>query len=165
MKKKVLMYVGAFVPLAVLNAFSLSSGYFVQGDMETNGNILLLFTILAALIGVAKLFFDFFVALVTSKVVGVMPAGDQVMDSLFAAMLPQWIFTLGGHLLIWLVFPGFAQEAGLILFAAAHSVYYAVAGASVANLTDKKVFRWLYVAIAAMCWIYAICTLIGVVRM
>jgi hypothetical protein len=165
MNKKILWGAAAFIPLMILNGISLADGYFVPGDAQVNINIAAIFLVISLLISVTKLFFDFFVTLVTGKCVGLTLSSSDVLDTLLRGMLPQWLFSLVGLAITWLLFPGIAEVLEMVIFAASHTVYYVVTGVSMSKRTERKAFGYVYIAITAVCWIYAVCKMVGIMQM
>lgn len=165
MKNKKLYYVLAAVPLTVVNGYCLAGNYFVPDDWQINLTVGGLFLLLSVLIAVTKLFFDFFVTVVTARCASQELAGGDVFDILLRAMLPQWIVTLAGLLISRLLLTDMTQELDLILFAVAHSVYYGGVAAALVKKTGRKVFCWVCGAVALVCWGYAVYNLAGILAM
>lgn len=165
MNNRKLTYVLAALPLVAVNAYCLAGKYFVPGDWQINLTVAVLFLVIAALIGVTKLFFDFFVTLVTGRCTGHTLESGEVFDRLLKAMLPQWIVTLAGLLISRLIFTDSNAISDLILFALAHSVYYGDVAVNLVKKTGRKAFAWVFGAIALVCWGYAIYNLVGILAM
>lgn len=165
MSNKKLNYALAAVPLVVVNAYCLAGNYFVPNDWQINLTVGGLFLLLSVLIAVTKLFFDFFVTVVTARCASREVASGDVFDVLLRSMLPQWIVTLAGLLISRLLLPDIAAELDLILFAVAHSVYYGGVAAFLVKRTGSKVFCWVCGAVALVCWGYAIYNLVGILAM
>lgn len=160
MKKRIIGFLLAFFPLTVVNGYCLAANYFERGNSQVNMNLAVLFLVVSLLIGVSKLFFDFFLTVIASRCTGLVPDSGKTLDLLLRCMLPQWVFTLAGLVLIRLLFGGHTQAPDLFLFAAAHTVYYGCVAAGQIKATGKKVFGFVYGGVALVCWIYVIVNLV-----
>lgn len=160
MKNKALSYCAAVIPLVAVNGFCLAANYFETGNAQVNITVALLFLMISALIAVTKLFFDFFVAIVTLKVTSLELASGRILDRLLQNMLPQWLITAACLAVSRLLFPGAAAQTDLITFAVAHTVYYLGAAHGLNRETGRKLFYSVYGCAAAVCWGYAIFNLV-----
>ncbi len=161
MYKRIVSASLAFFPLVAVNGYGLAASYFERGNSSVNTNLWVLFLSLSLLIAISKLFFDFFLTVVTTRCVGLEPDSGKTLSTLLHCMLPQWAITLAGLVLSRLLFGNSAQISDLILFAVAHTVYYGCAAIAQFKSTGKKAFSMVYGAVCLVCWIYAIVTLLG----
>ena len=161
MLKKCGLFVLAFPPLVIVNAYCLAAGYFESGNSQVNTNVFVLFLVVSLLISVSKLFFDFFVTVVTARCAKLEVNNGGVLKILLHAMVPQWAITLLGLMAVRLVFGTDLPMAEMVLFAAAHSLYYGCTAFAQHKKTGRKVFFAVYAAEALVCWVFVITRLLG----
>ncbi len=165
MNNKFFRYAAAILPLVAVNAICLADGYFVKGSLQINLTVAVLFLVISMLITVTKLFFDFFIALVSLKSTGQTLGSGEVLDRLIRNMSIQWMVTAAGLLLSFLILPNFTTQAYLLIFAAAHTVYYILVAHDFQKATSRKLYYIVYGCTAALCWAYVICNLVKMAAM
>lgn len=153
--KKCITYLFCMLPLGIAGAISLGWDFMGGTDWQIRLTIGAVFGLLAFMIILSKLFFDFLTVMFVSRLSDMRIESGKVFDLLIKALLTEGILAFAAIVICNYYFSNFSV-AIMLAFAFINTVYYYIIGKKIEILTSKRAVMICFAAYSLICWGFSI---------